>query len=240
MTDQAPTRSDLINMLADMTALTKLKYGHLDPDVWGLIQRAESMIEAGRKAGDGIEQASPSESKGLRWQNLNGLPVNHGELVKYLAAMSELKGFQESVKYMGGEANLRELVELGRLEAERDRLISSPLPLSARREIEDRLRVRKEATYDTKWKEGRYTVAVSKILGHGYFERDDGNVGGGLWFDHAADGGLALRDYDGVTDCPKDVARALSDMGVDVSYLNDDLDEVATPPAAQSDSAPRV
>jgi hypothetical protein len=241
MTNAAnPSRSELIEMLANMTELTRLKYGNLDADVWGLIERASAMVEAGRKTEGDAAQSPCATARGFHSHLLGDLPINHEGLVQYLSDMSKLDGFEESAKTMGGEANLRELVELARLEDQRDILIADRTQAGALRAHEELLRARKEATYTTKLKEGRYVVTLSKVLGHGYFERDDGEMGGGLWFDHTKEGGLELRDYDGVFDCPQNVARALSLEGVDISYLNDDLDEVTAPPAAQSATGPHA
>ena len=54
-----------------------------------------------------------------------------------------------------------------------------------------------------------------------FFEHNElgDECGGGLWFDRGI-----LTDYDGVWMLPKEVAMALKDIGLDVSYVEGDYD----------------
>jgi hypothetical protein len=59
-------------------------------------------------------------------------------------------------------------------------------------------------------------IGIDPVAFYGYFERKDGSEGGGLWFNHAANGSLELIDFDGVACLPSFVTRTLRANGVTV------------------------
>ena len=63
----------------------------------------------------------------------------------------------------------------------------------------------------------RYTIlgtrcAVNPKANYGFWEREDGSEGGGLWFS-----GIDLTDYDGAYALPKAVCDELQELGFNVS-----------------------
>lgn len=84
-------------------------------------------------------------------------------------------------------------------------------------------------TYDTRctalyWYDGRQhpgyaiEVQVDTAAGYGCFERQDGAMEGGLWFDHRSDGSLELVDYDGVFELPARICDLLRQQGFIVAH----------------------
>lgn len=75
--------------------------------------------------------------------------------------------------------------------------------------------------FNKKTQSGHYEVQVDTESQYGYFEHDElgDESGGGLWFEQSAekdtDGNfkLELMDYDGVSELPKSVIKALREMG---------------------------
>ena len=64
---------------------------------------------------------------------------------------------------------------------------------------------------------GKWLVEVDTEAKYGYFENQNSGGGGGLWFELQDDTKeLELVDYDGVFELPKDVAKALRDMEINV------------------------
>lgn len=57
------------------------------------------------------------------------------------------------------------------------------------------------------------TTAIDTECRYGYWERRDGSEGGGLWFVGHESGKLELIDYDGATELPQSVVKALRDHG---------------------------
>lgn len=55
---------------------------------------------------------------------------------------------------------------------------------------------------------------------YGCFEDVEHGGEGGLWFELNEAGQLALCDYDGYYELPKQVAEALVQFGCDISYLD--------------------
>lgn len=79
-----------------------------------------------------------------------------------------------------------------------------------------------EYNWNIKTTTKNFGIMIAESDNYGYFEHHihgDG-CGGGLWFD-----GKELIDYDGVSDLPKEVARALKEQGFDVSYVEEAGDE---------------
>jgi hypothetical protein len=67
---------------------------------------------------------------------------------------------------------------------------------------------------------GRYEVNLCTDKAYGCFEDVEHGGEGGLWFEHTANG-LALCDYDGYFELPKQVVDALKGFGCDTSYVED-------------------
>jgi hypothetical protein len=69
---------------------------------------------------------------------------------------------------------------------------------------------------------GEYEIFVDTDAQYGCFEfigdHVHGYCEGGIWFEHKGDT-LAVRDYDGVYEMPKEVVYALQQFGFDVSYI---------------------
>ena len=59
-------------------------------------------------------------------------------------------------------------------------------------------------------------IQIDPAARYGYFERRNGEEGGGLWFDRTESGGLELSDYDGLTALPAAIINALRANGVTV------------------------
>jgi hypothetical protein len=82
--------------------------------------------------------------------------------------------------------------------------------------------------FTTKLKTDDFDVQIDETALYGYFEdcgrNDEEECAGGLWFEVLPSLSgyrkLALCDYDGVFELPKQVADALRDAGYDVSYLD--------------------
>lgn len=58
-------------------------------------------------------------------------------------------------------------------------------------------------------------IGVDDSAKYGYFERQDGSEGGGLWFDVSINGSkrLELVDYDGMSSLPMRVILTLREQG---------------------------
>ena len=67
---------------------------------------------------------------------------------------------------------------------------------------------------------GDYEINLSTDSAYGCFEDIKDGGEGGLWFERTADG-LALCDYDGYYELPKQVIEALKEFGCDTSYAED-------------------
>lgn len=61
-------------------------------------------------------------------------------------------------------------------------------------------------------------IAISEVALRGWFERQDGNISGGLWFSRRGSR-LVLDDYDGVFELPSRVSATLVAMGVEVDMF---------------------
>ena len=72
-------------------------------------------------------------------------------------------------------------------------------------------------SFDKKTENDRYTVAVSTIDRYGYFQNNITGTEGGLWFERLEGGVLALVDYDGVFELPREVVQTLRDMNLVVA-----------------------
>jgi hypothetical protein len=82
--------------------------------------------------------------------------------------------------------------------------------------------------YTTKLKTANFDVQIDEAALYGYFEdcgsNDEEECSGGLWFEVLPSTNgirkMALKDYDGVFELPKQVADALREAGYDVTYLD--------------------
>lgn len=92
--------------------------------------------------------------------------------------------------------------------------------------LELRLQREEKERYDQEAHIDKYTIKVSTSRCRGFFEHDDEGMdaGGGLWFEVSDQSGegdtgrkLALTDYDGVFELPKDVIAALEQFKIIVS-----------------------
>jgi hypothetical protein len=80
----------------------------------------------------------------------------------------------------------------------------------------------KKHDYTLTAKEGKWEVKVSPTTNYGYYEHDVYGEGGGLWFETDK----SLRDYDGRSCLPRDVAKALIGLGYNVdpsAYVGEPL-----------------
>lgn len=71
--------------------------------------------------------------------------------------------------------------------------------------------------FDKKLTVGNWEVQVDTKEMYGCFENQNTGTGGGLWFDQYVESDkpmLALSDYDGVYELPKEVCTALKDWGI--------------------------
>ncbi len=74
-------------------------------------------------------------------------------------------------------------------------------------------------------REGKWEVKIDTAACYGYFEHDDYGEGGGLWFEvesnELENTRLELTDFDGCTELPKGVAKALREAGYIVDEIFD-------------------
>lgn len=68
-------------------------------------------------------------------------------------------------------------------------------------------------TVNLKTNEAGAMVCVDPVALYGYWERQDGSEGGGLWFDAPCAGKTELTDFDGAYELPQRVVKALRDAG---------------------------
>ena len=69
-------------------------------------------------------------------------------------------------------------------------------------------------TFDLNLSTPSHTIEVDTAAEYGYFQNNTTGTEGGLWFD-----GLALIDYDGVYDLPKQVYAALTNAGFNLEEI---------------------
>lgn len=68
--------------------------------------------------------------------------------------------------------------------------------------------------FNLKTQVGKYTVEIDSAAKYGYFEHDIHGEGGGLWFNK----GNSLEDFDGYSCIPKDVVKAIRELGFHVPH----------------------
>lgn len=62
-----------------------------------------------------------------------------------------------------------------------------------------------------KTENGKWEIAIDKAAQYGYFENMNSGGGGGLWFEQNR-----MSDFDGVFELPKDVIKAIRQLGFTV------------------------
>jgi hypothetical protein len=103
---------------------------------------------------------------------------------------------------IGHDAAKKELIEL--FNSVERKPVSMPIPPFPKPEKHD---------YTQTLREGRWEVKMSPTTHYGYYEHDIQGEGGGLWFD-----GNKLRDFDGRSCLPRDVATALLKAGYELEH----------------------